>query len=750
VAVVAGRPVELTGQVVDGPNPRVPAEGADLTIDVQRVDGAAADGRVKLTVSRDVPPVLPGDRVRFKSVLVPPFAFANPGVIDVRLAPRMRGVLARARVRQAGEIHLLTRGARLNPGRLALSARVRLRAAIEDAMPPPEAALLRTAVLGERAAVGERVEAGFKAAGATHALSVSGLHLAAVAGLVFFLLRRGLLAVPTLALRLNVSAWAAAASLPAVLFYTLMTGSAVATLRSALMAGALFVAIIVNRAPSIAGALAAAALAILVDSPLWLADISFQLSFASVIALALFARPLAPGFVNPDEHRRWRRTRRALRFVACLLVATTVAGLVTAPLAAFHFGEVTPGTLVGNLVLTPLVEWVLVPVGLAGATLGALWQPLGTIPLHVAAAAAKATLVVAEWFRAHVPVWRVNPPSAFAAMSLTLAALAGLSAWAFPSRRRLWAWLALLAGLSATTSVAVHHARRLTTRTVKVTFLDVGQGDAAVIEGPRGFVALVDAGGLAGSGFDTGARIVGPFLRRRGIRTIDLVILSHPHPDHMDGLFHIVETFRVGTLWALRDPAGEGPAPEAAPEAAFLAKLLALARARGTTVEMPHSRVFEGLRIQPVGPFDGDAIGWPPGLSVNDASLAVRVSYGDRAILFAGDLEGPGELELCGRAARGVEARSAVLKAPHHGSRTSSSDEFLDSVAPDLVVISAGRNNRFGFPHPEVLARLERRGIAVLRTDLHGAVTLNWRPSTAPVSPGASVAEHATCVLGCR
>jgi competence protein ComEC len=193
------------------------------------------------------------------------------------------------------------------------------------------------------------VEDGFRAAGATHVLSVSGLHLAAVAGLVFFLVRRVIGAVPAVALRVPPARIAAAVALPAVVLYTLLTGEAVATLRSALMAAAVLGAGLARRPFSLAAGVAMAALVLLVDRPLLLLDVSFQLSFASVIALGLFAGRLAP---ETGESRRGRVLGWLGRFGA----ATAAASLATAPLVAHHFGEVTPAAPLGNLALVPLIE----------------------------------------------------------------------------------------------------------------------------------------------------------------------------------------------------------------------------------------------------------------------------------------------------------------------------------------------------------------------------------------------------------
>jgi competence protein ComEC len=255
-----------------------------------------------------------------------------------------------------------------------------------------------------------------------------------------------------------------------------------------------------------------------------------------------------------------------------------------------------------------------------------------------------------------------------------------------------------------------------------VTFLDVGQGDAAVIEAPGGAVMVIDGGGAFDAAFDPGERIVEPFLRARGIDQIDLVALSHPHPDHLNGLFRIVERFPVGALWTSGD---DGRNPE-------YRRLVQTARGRGIPTPIPSARGLGPIAVQPLGPFlggpAGEAIGAPPGLTVNDASLVLRLAFAGRAVLFPGDVEQDGEGELVGRRALGEIVTADILKVPHHGSRTSSGSDLVQAVAPALAVISLGWRNRFHFPASEVLARYARAGAQVLRTDRDGAVTVTVAP----------------------
>jgi competence protein ComEC len=718
------RPRALVAEVERGPDPF--GERVHLLLRTISIDGQPWRQTVALSAAR-ADGVAPGDRVRLQAALRAVRGLANPGLPDARISALGAGVDWYASLGSHDRLALERQGSVLGPRRVAWRLRRALDRAIVAGVSARAAALLRTLVLGERSEVDVRIEDGFRAAGATHVLSVSGLHLAAVAALLVLFVRRVVTAIPPLALRFDARALAALVALPAVGLYTLVTGEAVATERSAWMAAAALGASLVRRRGSTGAGIALAALAILACRPLLVLDVSFQLSFASVIALALFARRLAPG----SEAEGWRA--RLLGWLRGFGAATLAAGLATGPLVAHHFGEITPASPLGNLLLVPLVELAVLPLGLGGALLGAFHPWAGWVPLRLAQLGATLALAVAEGFRRLAPVLLVRAPDAGETAALTVAAVALLAALAgLGGARAIWWKVALGAAALAAGSLGLRELRRRTSDEVRITFLDVGQGDAAVVEGPRGFTAVIDGGGSYDDSFDTGARVVEPYLRARGIVRLDLVALSHPHPDHLNGLMRVLARFPVAALWTSGD---DGHNPR------YL-ELRALARERGVPAPTPGTLARDGLLLAARGPWLDDRIAAPPGMSVNDASLVLRLSYRGRAVLFPGDLEEGGEGELVARAElAGGALASEVLKVPHHGSRTSSSAELLGAVGPNLAVISLGYHNRFHFPRPEVLERYRARGVRVLRTDRDGAVTVTidgqgeWR---------------ATCARGCR
>jgi competence protein ComEC len=713
--------------------PEATGSGTRLVVALTRIGGRPATGLLALSVIRGWPDFGPGEALAFEARLRALRGTRNPGLPDPTLGLRAAGITALAGVSEAADITRVAEPDGAGPRRAAFIARRAMRAAIDRGVGGDAGAFLKTAVLGDRRGIGPDVEEGFRVAGATHVLSVSGLHLAAVAALVFVIARAAAARVPRLPLYVDPRAVAAGFALPAIAFFALLTGEAVATLRSALMLSLAMAAFLVGRRAAPGPAIAAAALVLLVARPLQLFDVSLQLSLASVTGIALCARGIGPVPNDGDGSRGWGG--RAVAWLWRFAAATVAATAATAPLVSHHFGEVAPLAPLGNLALVPLVELGVVPAGLLGAAAGAIWEPLGRLPLAVAAAAARAALAIAAGFRSHAPLWLCRTPNVLETAALTAAGCVALIALAARGRaRRIAACGALAAALLAAGSLVVRDIARRHARHLTVTFLDVGQGDAAVVEAPGGAVMLVDGGGVRDGVYDPGARIVEPFLRARGIGRVDVVALSHPHPDHLNGLYRVLERFPVGALWTSGD---DGRNPE-------YGRLLELARRRGVPVPQVASMPLGGASIEPLGPFwgshAGERIAAPEGLTVNDASLVLRVAFAGRGLLFTGDLEADGEGELVGRRDAGQVVAADVIKVPHHGSRTSSSPELVEAVAPALAVISLGWRNQFDFPDPAVVARYEARGARVLRTDRDGAIT---------VTVGADGGIAVRCERGC-
>jgi competence protein ComEC len=662
---------------------------------------------VQVTVAQGGVALLPGDRVRARLRLHLPQGFANPGSYDAGRLARARGIDYVAGVPDAAHLVPLASPPGAGPWRWAGALRARLARRLQATLPAGTSrGLLLALLLGERGEVPTQLEDDFRAAGVTHVLSVSGLHLAAAALLLYGGLRRLLLRIQPLALRVEARRLAAACAIPALWAYALVTGAAVATCRAAWMATLVLAAVASGRRAPAAGALGAAAIALLLDSPLLLYEPSFQLSFAAMIGLCAGA----PRLAGPAAGR-------IRRFWA----ATLAAALATLPIAAYHFQQLAPATLIGNALVVPLCELLVLPLGLGGLALGLLapLAALGRWALRGAALGAAAMAGAAHLLATLLPAWMVGAPTPgqialyYGALVLYLVGRSAPgrirpSSWA-PRHDRLArrAALGLLLALVAWIAAARVHTWR--SRDLVVTFLDVGQGDATLLELPHGHAVLVDGGGSFDPSFDPGASVLEPLLRRRHIGRLDLVVLSHPHPDHMNGLVRVLERFQVDEFWE----SGERV------EAASYRRLQELVAAHKVRRDPPGTREIAGVHIDVLGPRGGADVA----RSTNDNSLVLRIAYAGRVLLLPGDIERDSEDELLAAAA---PLRADILKVPHHGSRTSSTPAFVAAVAPALAVFPAGADNRFGFPHPEVLARYR---CPVRITGRDGAVTVTIRAS---------------------
>jgi len=699
--LVDGKRWVLEGIVADAPERTL--NGARVPIDLTGVerDGVRRAVGERVLVAIDGPPVeplLPGDRVRVPAELHRPRGFVNPGAPDAARRAAADGIAAIASA-HAAALSRLDVPARWSVARAIAAGRARMLAEVRARLDGDARALVESLVLGDRGDISRPLDDAFRAAGVSHVLSVSGLHLAIAAFLFYVGLRRALVCIPALAATRPVQRWAATAALPAVWAYTIVTGAQVATVRSCIVAFAWLGAVAVRRRATAAQALALAALVILCASPLELFDPSFQLSFAAAAGTSFLAARWSPrGAGGPLWQRLGRWTLR-------LCAASAAAILATVPIGAWHFAQVAPAGVVSNVVVVPLAELGVVPIGLTGCVAASLHLWGGGALIHVAGWLAQAMGAFTVAFARIAPAWRVPAPNLVEIVAWYVALIA-IAARGRRARRIVVVCVLVLAA-SATWRVCA----RAWSQTVTATFLDVGQGDACVVELPHGRVLVVDGGGSFDPKFDPGRQVIAPFLWRRGIRRIDLLVLSHPHPDHANGLATLVDEFSVGEVWT-NGQETQQPGTVA---------LLAAAARRRVPLGQPRALTLGGASIEPLWPFDDTgALATDPARGENDNSLVVRLGWRGRSLLFAGDLEADGEAGLL---ARGLAAAD-VVKVPHHGSKTSSTADFVAATHPAVAVISVGERNRWGFPNPGVTARWRGAGARVMRTDRDGGVTV--------------------------
>ena len=666
--------------------------GGRAVLEISRVDGIPARARTRLWWSEPELHPWAGQRVQLRAELRADLGPESWGQYDVGAAARARGLATSGRMVPGSFVPL----SRPEPWRRwvtdhreAFGRWAHARLAASD-----DAALVGALAAGLRSELGPTWEDRFARSGLAHVLSVSGLHVAALALVLAALLAAVLRAVPGVLRRIDPRRPAALVALPLVWGYVVFTGNQPPAVRSALMLSVVLLGRALQRPTDALNTLAVAAGVLLVVDPASVRDLSLQLSFAAVLALVLLAprlRRLLP-VPHPDPRRpgRWRRAleqvREALLGVCTASAAVTLASI---PLVATAFHRISLVGWAVNVVALPVASVLTLA---CAVTAGAfcLSPALGTAPLAVASVAARLLL---DLVRAGAAV----PSGVLAAPAFSWpAALAyglGLLGVAIGVRRAGWVVALAMAWVLA-------HPLLGPRPPLELTALPVGHGDALVVSS-RGAHLLVDGGGVP-EGVDPGARIVLPYLRERGIRRLDAVALSHPHPDHALGLLAVLREVPADRLWL---PAGveRGPLVDALLAAAGPARVEWLSAGEVRTLGEATVRILSPPR-------DPEEL-----RTVNDRSLVLHVSAAGRSALLPGDAGAAAEQLL-------PSIASTVVKVPHHGSRTSSSPRLVGASEAWLALFSDGRGNRFGLPAPEVVDWWRASGAEVLRTDVDGAI----------------------------
>lgn len=708
----------ITGTIAS-PLDRDPDRTA-FVLSLDRVDDRSISGKARVTVRAAATLVGYGDRIRFPGKLFEPHGFGNPGGFDYGTYLAQSGIARTASIRDAAGIEVLERGRGVF--RAIQDRRERIRQAFLASLSGPGAAILQAMVLGEEGALTDDMRDRFMAAGVTHIISISGSHLGMLALICFGFMRLVMRAMPEawyhrLTLVADPKKIAAWMTLPLVLFYTLLAGGQMATVRSFVMITAAMTALLLDRENALLHALATAALFILIANPQALFDISFQLSFISVWTIGSIVLLWTELQVKPAG-RVGRIASRAL-LLAIISVST---GLATGPLAARYFNQVSMAGLLSNMIVVPFAGMLVVPVGLLSGVLSLFSSHLPLAGLNQLLAD---TFIGTVTFFAGLPFAEFHPPapgniwlccyalfigSAFALVRANLRARFK----PFESSARVSRGSLTLALVSAVLLALLSLRPLFPPVSAEVWFPDVGQGDAALIRLPHGRNILIDGGGTYDDRFDVGRRVLAPFLWNKGVRSLDLVVLSHPHPDHMNGLKFILQKFPVAEIWTHgmdEDLPGYGELMRIASERKVRQRIVA-------TTDAP---VFVGpAELQALHPSRAFRSRERKDYSAeNDRSLVLRVALAGRVLLFAGDI-GKGAEEALLRS--GTNVKCDLLKVPHHGSKSSSSVEFIHAAGPELAVFTVGRGNRYRHPSGEVVEEYHRAGAHVLRTDEDGAL----------------------------
>ncbi|MBI4847664.1 MAG: DNA internalization-related competence protein ComEC/Rec2 [Nitrospirae bacterium] len=702
-----------------------------FTIDQVFIDGKPFQGKVRLYIAQDEPVnkafasyTLPaGEKVRAAAKLRGPNVLHNPGVYSHDL--KEDGIIA------VGFISRI-QGVGKNTGLTAWINRKRqlLGDIIDNSLSHENSALHKAIIPGLTGNINQEIRDAFSVTGLAHILSISGTHFGLLAFIIFKLIKTLTTYLPEKALtRMTLYITPAQISilvtLPLLVLYVLLSGMSAPAVRSFIMIFIYMLALFLGRRDQWLNSLAIAAFIILMYQPKTLFDLSFQLSFIAVLSIGYAAEKKSEDGRQNTESRTMGRARVHLSTdggictfltdkVKTVILMTIAAVAGTAPLVALVFKQFPLISPLSNLVITPLVCFVILPLGFFSAFFALIFQ-MSSMPLGgLTDVLSRFALTLVKTF-SQVPHSNFHIPNPSIVMIvlyfLSLISIINPSVSPLDKGGIKRGWRLLPLALVICIYLITPHFKG---KEFKVTFLDVGQGDSSVVQLPDGKTMLIDGGTQEP---DTGRSVIAPYLWSKGIRSIDYLVATHLHPDHYGGLIYIMDNFKVGEIWlnSMRTNEAEN----------FFRKMLEKkipyrVLARGDALEAKGYRIYA---LHPYKEFFADSARGQFS-NQNSGSLVLKLVSDNASILFTADIETEAEENLLHL---GKWLKSDIIKAPHHGGNTSSSEKFLKAVNPQTAVMSVGKHNQYNHPHKETLERYGHAGAMIYRTDVNGAVTMTSR-----------------------
>lgn len=732
LSLATEKPLTIQG-VIFAPVRQTP-DGVILLVEAQHIiaDGTLrpTQGRIRLTWRDPNASVLYGHHVSFTARLREPIGTLNPGGFHYGKYLKQKGIQAVATVAGPRGIQVLTKdrsGMWDQLFGLVDEWRHAIHHSATASLSNPALGLFLGMIIGEQNFIEQDLRDAFMASGTVHILSISGSHLGLLALVVFVATRWSVRRLPSswlerLSMYLTATQCSVVMTLPIVSFYMLLAGAEMATVRSWIMIVVCCLGMWLGRERNLVTALAVAALLMVIPYPEAIHDISFQLSYLSVAAIGvvLLSRKTensdtldlpdaAPREAPSWAARVWEKSKLAW-------LMTLAVSLTTLPLVAFYFHQIPWLGLVTNLIVVPLVGIVVIPLGLLAA-MGVLLSGTEALPFGLGTQwifDGFAKMVVAL---SHVPgaEWHVASPH-FASMVVFWCLLAGLVLLRHRPIVR-WSCATLLIGVLVWWAWSPRN--QWEPGMLRVTFLDVGQGDATLLELPDGQTVLID-GGPAYRRLDMGRAVIGPYLWNRGIHRIDHVVATHPQWDHVGGLPWVLQTFAVGEYWSNGVSRSEAfyQRLQTAVQAAQLDEHITGAGERiitsGSCTLAVLSPILSGAPRMLISTHIS-------GAELNNRSLVTRLDCGPHSVLFTADAEQQA-LEHLQHLPHGRSAN--IVKVPHHGAKSSLHNEWINQIEAQAMVVSVGSHNRYGHPASEVVAAYKEQGIPMYRTDRDGAIII--------------------------
>jgi competence protein ComEC len=673
----------------------------------------ALDEKIIVTVYSHVPELMPCEKIRFPAGLRPFKSFNNPGRYDYESQMKITGFTCAASVSDGRYIVFEGQGSLPLYREVLEEFRRPIRRFFKESLNQEDDVLYRAIILGETQGMGPDLREPFNQTGLGHLLAVSGLNIALVAWLCFFIFKWFLSRSYTLALKIDIKKLAALLTCLPVIGYSLIAGFQVSCQRAMIMGLAFLLSLILGREKETWSTLALSGLVILSTDPHAVFGLSFLLSFSAVIGI-LWLNPvimkLAPGL---DETEQKTILHHIYTYFIGLVSICLSATVFLLPIIVYYFHMISLATVPANVMAVPIMGLWVLPLGLSSALVLPFSVSVAGLLLQLGAWGLGLMMDIIRFWAGFswCSVWVVTP-NAFE-IFLYYAFLFCL----YFLRRSQWAKIGLVVVAAILLADIGYWINRVNfNKELRVCFIDVGQASAALVEFPGGKKMMIDGGGFSRDSFDVGRMVMAPFLWRQKISRIHYLALSHPQADHMNGLRFIAKAFHPEEFWHNGDMVSTQSFRE------LMAILEKEKIKRLLPKDLAGGREINGARVEVLHPLADKKAphAFYAETDLNNNSMVLKISCLGRSFLFPGDLEHGGEASLISDS--GLSLKADVLLSPHHGSKTSNTEKFLKMVAPKICVISSGEGNFFGFPHKEAIERLGDAGCSVIRIDRSGAV----------------------------
>ncbi len=653
-------------------------------------------GRLRVTVARPSQPSNPlhlliRDKIKVSAQISSSRGYQNfnPALLE-RLQKNNR-IHNRAYSKSPLLIKKISSGSTLSPIRQIAKFKHALIRNIERFFPAennsltvsPQGAVLEALMLGDRGRMDESMSRALQDAGIFHLFAISGAHIALISFILFFFFRL-----------LRISARSSYVMLMFILIvYAFLVEGRPSILRATTMTLIYLLGKLIWRETTLFNTISISAFALLCINPYSLFNAGFQLTFAATLSIVIFY----PKFIK-------YLPKLPLR-ISEIFALSAASQLGVLPIMANTFNRITFSSLFLNFAALPLVALIMLS-GYVFLLFSFLSPVLANYLVQAVNFLINLLISISHLFdRFSFLSFRIPTPHTATIIGYFLFLFFLLLPW----KKKKLKWLAF-AGFLVFLAILITYPFPSFSKDLKVTFIDVGQGDSILVEFPGHKKMLIDGGGFFSDSFDVGERVLSPFLWKKGIKKIDYLVLSHSHPDHLNGLVSVARNFKVREFWESLSPTENYSHEEL--QRNLSPSVLHLWMFRGD------SRLINGTSIDILHPEESRL---PFGSIENDSSMVLRLSYGQTSFLFTGDIEQEAEQNIWENI---TVLKSDILKSPHHGSLSSSSEEFLHAVNPSVIVICVGENNRFHFPDPTILQRYWKNGAALYRTDTHGAIEI--------------------------